>query len=198
MASGRRSLCLTWSRYYGRFYVRGALGGALWVVLWEVLWERCSGRRGCRRRVGGISGWLFCGISKNNFLQLFARNSFLRLFTRNSFLQFFSISGSLTLIKPCLGQTWHRKHMPNKRSLDLSEAFCTGKALKKRPPPLDLVLGAESAQVARFSCLMTLDLGKNILPFLSLKDLKKFCFVHKRVQGFVRKYLTTTGKCLLC
>ena len=88
--------------------------------------------------------------------------------------------------------------MPNKRSLDLSEAFCTEKALKKRPPPLDLVLGAESAQVARFSCLMTLDLGQNLLPFLSLKDLKKFGCVHKSVQAFVRKYLTTRGKCLLC
>ena len=87
--------------------------------------------------------------------------------------------------------------MPNKRSLDLSEAFCTEKALKKRPPPLDLVLGAESAQVARFSCLMTLDLGQNLLPFLSLKDLKKFGCVHKRVQEFVRKYLTTPGKCQL-
>ena len=86
--------------------------------------------------------------------------------------------------------------MPNKRSLDLSEAFCTEKALKKRPPPLDLVfLGAE---VARFSCLMTLGLlGQNLLPFLSLKDLKKFGCVHKRVQEFVRKYLTTPGKCQL-
>ena len=88
--------------------------------------------------------------------------------------------------------------MPNKRSLDLSEAFCTEKALKKRPPPLDLVLGAESAQVARFSCLMTLDLGQNLLPFLSLKNLKNFGCMHKTVQEFVRKYLTTRGKCLLC
>ena len=89
--------------------------------------------------------------------------------------------------------------MPNKRSLDLSEGFCLEKALKKRPPPLDLVLlGAEAA---RSSCLKTLDLlGQNLilLPFLSLKDLKKFGCVNKSVQAFVGKYLTTRGKCLLC
>ena len=89
--------------------------------------------------------------------------------------------------------------MPIKRSLDLSEAFCTEKALKKRPPPLDLVLlGAEAA---RSSCLKTLDLlGQNLilLPCLSLKDLKKFGCVNKSVQAFVGKYLTTRGKCLLC
>ena len=43
---------------------------------------------------------------------------------------------------------------------------------------------------------MTLGLGQNILPFLSLKDLKKFGCVHKTIS--VRKYLATRGKCLLC
>ena len=90
----------------------------------------------------------------------------------------------------CHGQV-ATENMPNKRSLDLSEGFCTEKALKKRPPPLDLVLlGAEAA---RSSCLKTLDLlGQNLilLPFLSLKDLKKFGCVNKSVQAFVGKYLT--------
>ena len=98
----------------------------------------------------------------------------------------------------CHGQL-ATENMPIKRSLDLSEGFCTEKALKKRPPPLDLVLlGAEAA---RCSCLKTLDLlGQNLilLPFLSLKDLKKFGCVNKSVQAFVGKYLTTRGKCLLC
>ena len=70
--------------------------------------------------------------------------------------------------------------MLKKRSLDLSEV-CTEKVLKRHPLPLDL-LGSGSGQVACFSCLMTLDLGQNILPFLYLKDLKKFCYVHKTVQ----------------
>ena len=45
---------------------------------------------------------------------------------------------------------------------------------------------------------MTLDLGQNILPFLSLKDLKKFGCVYKTLQEFVKKFLNTRGKCMLC
>ena len=103
MASRRRFLCLTWSRYYGKCCVRGALGGAMGEVLWEEGLYEEGGR--------GSPEIAFTTAYQNSFLQLFARNSFLQLFARNCILQFFSISGSLALIKPCLGRIWHRKHI---------------------------------------------------------------------------------------
>ena len=81
------------------------------------------------------------------------------------------------------------------RSLDLSEV-CTEKALKKSPPPLQL-LGAESWQVALFPSLMTQDLCLGILPFLSAKDVEKFGCVHSTTQKFVQQFLNMRGKCML-
>ena len=155
-----------------QYYGRGALGGDTVGGWWE------------GSQVGFL-GW----ISRNCFTTICQK--YLYNCLPEISLQFFSILGSLALIKPYNGA----ENMLKKRSLDLSEV-CTEKALKKRPPPLQL-LGAESWQVGLFPSLMTQDLCLGILPFLSAKDVEKFGCVHSMTHKFFQQFLNMRGKCML-